>query len=229
MPTACRTPSARHAGRCGRSCAGRSTRRTAASERALTSPTTAPSYRGRTTAGRAPTLTRRLAYSHPAWSDHSGWRGTRSVSRRGATPWRSHHDHGGITAMTVTQPSNPTVRRRVHGAGTAVRHGIRPADGPARRLSSPAISPFRPDPHGGITVRTWHGPADLAEFSRGLPTVVPDPTRFHVQSRSARFGEFDVTYMAHTPLRWGPTSRDFGHTTATVRLVVVLEGQVTLR
>lgn len=132
--------------------------------------------------------------------------------------------------MIVTQPSNqPTVRRHVGGTGVAVRHGVRPAGGPARRLSSPAIAPFRPDPHGGITVRTWHGPADLAEFSRGLPTVVPDPSRFHVQSRSARFGEFDVTYMAHTPLRWGPTSRDFGHTTATVRIVVVLEGEVTLR
>jgi len=52
---------------------------------------------------------------------------------------------------------------------------------------------------------------------------------FLVQTRSTRFGPFDITYSAHSPLRWGPVTRNFGHRTRTIRLVVVLDGEVMLR
>jgi AraC-like DNA-binding protein len=59
--------------------------------------------------------------------------------------------------------------------------------------------------------------------------VTARPEHFHIQSRTARFGEFDVTYMVHGPLRFEASSDNFGHGVNTLRLLVVLDGEVVIR
>jgi AraC-like DNA-binding protein len=89
-------------------------------------------------------------------------------------------------------------------------------------------SPFEPEPGNTVTVREWRGAEDLERFARLVPTLAK-PEDFHLQSRSARFGGFDVTYMVHGALRFEPVAADFGRTKRTLRLLVVLDGEVQLR
>lgn len=121
--------------------------------------------------------------------------------------------------MTLTSSTyRPTVRRP--------QAGVRRPLGPAARTTDGC--PFAPEPHAGLTVREWRGAADLELFSRRVPTTA-QPEKFHVQSRSARFGDFTLTYMVHGPLRFEAAASDFGHGVRTLRLLVVLDGEVTLR
>jgi AraC-like DNA-binding protein len=129
--------------------------------------------------------------------------------------------------MTVTEPMTRRVPHRAGRAGITER---RLARQPQHTTQTGVVAPpFASEPNRGVTVRTWRGAAGLAEFARSIPTAVEDPDRFLVQTRSTRFGPFDIAYTAHSPLRWGPSVRNFGHPTRTLRLVVVLDGEVTLR
>lgn len=88
--------------------------------------------------------------------------------------------------------------------------------------------PFEPEPGNTVAVREWRGEEDLAIFQDFLATSARGD-QFHLQSRTARFGPFDVTYMVHGPLRFEPTCDNFGHSVKTLRMLVVLDGEVTLR
>lgn len=129
--------------------------------------------------------------------------------------------------MTVTEPTTRHRLGRAAGVDAERRH----PGGQLQHTTRPAVvaPPFASESNRGVTIRTWRGSAGLEEFARAIPTAVKDPNKFLVQTRSTRFGPFDIAYTAHSPLRWGPSVRNFGHPTRTLRLVVVLDGEVTLR
>ena len=89
--------------------------------------------------------------------------------------------------------------------------------------------PFEPDAGTPVSVREWRGEEDLRTFASMVPITVARPENFHIQSRTARFGSFNVTYMVHGPLRFEPVAENFGHADRTLRLLVVLDGEVVLR
>jgi len=128
--------------------------------------------------------------------------------------------------MIVTEPQTRHTPRRSAGVTHRRPAVSRPPHTVPAGHSGP---PFASEPNRGVTVRSWRGAADLGEFTRAIPTTVEDPGRFLVQTRTARFGPFDVAYTAHSPLQWGPSMRNFGNPERTLRLFVVLDGEVTLR
>ena len=87
---------------------------------------------------------------------------------------------------------------------------------------------FEPEPGAIVSVREWRGDEDLTLFNATVPTVSRGGA-FHVQSRVARFGEFDVSYFVHGPLQMHGTTDSWGKNVRTLRLLVVLDGEVTLR
>jgi AraC-like DNA-binding protein len=96
------------------------------------------------------------------------------------------------------------------------------------RSTTTTTSPFEPESGSAISVREWKGAEQLAEFRSFIATSVK-PDDFHVQTRTARFGAFDVTYLVHGPLRFEGRCDNFGHAERTLRMVVVLDGEVRLR
>ncbi|PZR53454.1 hypothetical protein DNL40_08080 [Xylanimonas oleitrophica] len=122
--------------------------------------------------------------------------------------------------MTVTAPAYRTTARR--HPGTLGAAGVTP------RRPAATTGPFAPEPRATATVREWRGAADLARFAQLVPTTA-QPETFQLQSRTARFGDFDATYMVHGPLRFEPVPANFGHPARTLRLLVVLDGEVSLR
>lgn len=115
------------------------------------------------------------------------------------------------TTRQASKPTNATLPARV---------------GAPRVLTD--TCPFEPEPGTTVSVREWRGEDDLAHFNTLLPTSAKGET-FHVQARTARFGDFDVTYMVHSPLRFEGRADNWGHDKATLRLLVVLDGEVTLQ
>ncbi|ACZ30854.1 transcriptional regulator, AraC family [Xylanimonas cellulosilytica DSM 15894] len=73
--------------------------------------------------------------------------------------------------------------------------------------------------HRGVTQRHAHAPAQ--------PDRVPG--RGQARSRTARFGEISVTYLEHGPVRLDTPELSWGSDPETLRLVVVVEGEVSLR
>lgn len=126
-----------------------------------------------------------------------------------------------ITTSTITSPmAAPSTRRPAQPA---------PANRAVRQArTTTTTSPFEPEPGTTVSVREWRGEEDLAHF-QSFVTTSAKADSFHLQSRTARFGSFDVTYMVHGPLRFEPTADNFGHGTKTLRMVVVLDGEVVLR
>ncbi|MCL1899359.1 MAG: AraC family transcriptional regulator [Promicromonosporaceae bacterium] len=113
---------------------------------------------------------------------------------------------------------------------------------PSIRRTSPALAgarlqrpqrltegcPFEPDSGSAVSVREWKGAEDLAQFT-SLITTSARPDDFHLQTRTARFGSFDVSYMVHSALRFEADASNFGRTEKTLRMLVVLDGEVVLR
>ncbi|MCL1871614.1 MAG: AraC family transcriptional regulator [Promicromonosporaceae bacterium] len=121
---------------------------------------------------------------------------------------------------TLTPMARPTTRRPA--APAPAQRALRAAP------RTTTTCPFEPEPGSAVSVREWKGEEDLALF-QSLVTTTARPEQFHLQTRTARFGAFDVTYMVHGPLRFEPTADNFGHEAKTLRLVVVLDGEVQLR
>ncbi|GAB2462682.1 helix-turn-helix domain-containing protein [Xylanimonas ulmi] len=122
--------------------------------------------------------------------------------------------------MTLSTPmARPMSRRSALAAPAPRTH--RPT-----RLTTGC--PFEPEPGAAVSVREWKGDEDLAQLGSLVP-VTARPESFHLQTRTARFGSFDVTYMVHGPLRFEPAADNFGHDVKTLRMVVVLDGEVVLR
>ncbi|MDR2703548.1 MAG: AraC family transcriptional regulator [Cellulomonadaceae bacterium] len=90
-----------------------------------------------------------------------------------------------------------------------------------------ANNPFEPDPGTIVSVREWRGEEDFALFNNSVPTTARENT-FHVQARTARFGSIDISYLVHGPLRLEPTTESWGRKERTLRLLVVLDGEVAL-
>ncbi len=121
--------------------------------------------------------------------------------------------------MTITTPHARSARRTA--PAPAAQRALRPA-------RTTTGCPFEPEPGAAVSVREWKGEEDLAHFS-SLLQVSARPESFHLQTRTARFGSFDVTYMVHGPLRFEPAGDNFGHDVKTLRMLVVLDGEVVLR
>ena len=125
-------------------------------------------------------------------------------------PTRSALNKGAAAPMATAQP-----------AGTMP--GLRPSGHKAS-----ANCPFEPEPGQGVSVREWRGEEDLALWNNTVPTIARGSS-FHVQARTARFGQFDVSYLVHGPMQMQPTTESWGRSDRTLRLLVVLDGEVQLR
>ncbi|GAB2469701.1 AraC family transcriptional regulator [Xylanimonas ulmi] len=71
--------------------------------------------------------------------------------------------------------------------------------------------------HRGVTPRRAH-PAQTTTTERG-----------NARTRTAKFGDLQVTYLEHGPVRLDTPDRMWGADSSTLRLMVVVEGEVTLR
>jgi len=77
-------------------------------------------------------------------------------------------------------------------------------------------------------VREWKGEEDLASFN-GVVATTARPENFHLQTRTARFGTFTISYIVHGPLRFEADCSNYGRDEKTLRMLVVLDGEVVLR
>ncbi|MDR2723530.1 MAG: AraC family transcriptional regulator [Cellulomonadaceae bacterium] len=121
--------------------------------------------------------------------------------------------------MTVTASLERTARR------TPFAQAQRPMNTAAPRTMT---CPFEPETGAIVSVREWRGDEDLEHFN-DLIRLSARPENFHIQARTARFGQFDITYMVHGPLRLEAAGDNWGHAVNTLRLLVVLDGEVILR
>ena len=134
--------------------------------------------------------------------------------------------------MSVTTEVGRSGAGTATGVSTPVGNAMPTATTtPARRATAHQASancPFEPEPGTGVSVREWRGDEDLALFNTTVPTIARGSS-FHVQARTARFGTFDVSYLVHGPMQMLPTENSWGRAVKTLRLLVVLDGEVTLR
>ncbi|QAY62634.1 AraC family transcriptional regulator [Xylanimonas allomyrinae] len=74
--------------------------------------------------------------------------------------------------------------------------------------------------HRGVPSRRAHAPQ---------PAPTSTAERDHARSRSAKFGDLQVTYLEHGPVLLDTPDRMWGTDCETLRLVIVVEGEVSLR
>ena len=118
--------------------------------------------------------------------------------------------------MTVTTELDRTVRTSAAPSRPKTLH------------QASANNPFEPEPGTIVSVREWRGEEDYALFNNSVPTTAREAA-FHVQARTARFGSIDVSYLVHGPLRWEATTESWGRQEKTLRLLVVLDGEIQLQ